>query len=516
MSNSDTDNNKAELGSMVAAIYRRQPLLLFSVFRDPRTTVSVTLGKDSLLKDPIEVRLKLIENSIGYYSRHYSDIKRALKFKPITRSGIDSIDKLANVTPDTLGFIASNPQYLVPTRRKNGIHIRGKTYLPEKTLVNRQITSYDIYENRYILSFLELLRKECRFWKAIAEKLTSLMDTEKEKALHENKKTDFSAQADIFREYVTRLSQAEKNIPRLFGRYSNALGFSDVSEKLTKPRMTAVFKQIPEYNIFFEKVFMPWFRDGLLPSDEKAHEYVFRTAFSKPYTTYELFIVSMLTEQFRKLRFEPDDGYTRYAGVHEKESRYQDYAYVFPFTRSGSEKLTLFYSASVYVVDKRSGDHVLRNGAENADEILYRNTTNTFPGRDGKGCHYEPDLIIKYENSEKKKLRYIIADAKKKGFEEVRAKDMPELEYKYLNSIGLLRDRVGDLDAAVSGICAIYNADQNKEAEDYHENAGADVIRRPFVKMLYLNATDRPDDSAENIINKILPEIVNNITSKEL
>ena len=124
----------------------------------------------------------------------------------------------------------------------------------------------------------------------------------------------------------------------------------------------------------------------------------------------------------------------------------------------------------------------------------------------GVGGHYEPDFIIKYRkgkyDSDNKLtgrgiVRYIMADAKHKDYNEVVNKDMPELIYKYIDSISIFKGGIEDenVDAKIIGLYGIYNThinDEEEETEFFTDNAYSNE-KRPFARMQYLNISDDED-----------------------
>ena len=505
-----------ELVQMVQTVYEEQPLLLLSVFQ--KAPLNVFIGENSRIKQSIDTMLALMERCIRVYNQQYSGIRKVLKFRLQSYQYVDRIDKLTGLTADTMSYMAQNPQYLVEMKKNRGIHYKGKTYLPEKTLVTRNIVDYGTYENCYILSFLKMLMQACENLK-LHLKLAGEDALQRERrAKLKSQKSDFAVLA---RKYQSQMNQAEKhakNAKRLFLMYQTAFKISDqkrVTTNITKPKVTAIFQQIPEYNVFYKEVFVPWFDFGINISDALIADVfdTFVTAISEPSTTYELYIVCKWIQYLEAIGYEFDTRQAKFAGVHEKASRYSDHAYEFVFTKSVKEQedslemITLYYSSSVYVPTIKE-DRTVELDPNNVDAFLYRNTRNSFVSREdketnGKGGHYEPDFILKYQKGNV--IRYMLADAKHKDFETVRKEDMPKLLYKYIDSIKTLRS--SKLDVRMAGLCAVYNEhsydlDGNLlDSEDYFE-FNQNLDDEPFTKMMYMNVNE--EKSFEQIFYEIL------------
>ena len=510
-----------ELAKMVKRVYDEQPLLLCSVFQ--KTPLDVFLGEDSRIKDSIDTKLALMEKCIRVYHYQYTEIRRALKYKLRSNDYIDRIEKLTGMTPQTLRFIAQNPQYLAEVKRNKGIKINGKIYLPEKTLVSRNVLNYDTYENRYMLSFLKMLIMEC-------EKLKTHISLAKEDAEKRTRadvtstasqRADFEVLSNQYRKQYDSTCIHEENLKDLFSMYKIALRIEDddsITGKIERPRMTAVFMQIPEYNRYYKNAFIPWFDHGIKPADELDMSEAFVTAVSNPNTTYELFIVVELLKYLRETGYEFQVNKAKYSGIHIKDTRYSDYAYEFLFVRNKadeeSEEITLYYSPSVYIAstEKSNGNTVgVKLSENNVDRLLFRNTRNSLVSdndeTNGKGAHYEPDFIVKYRKGNV--IRYVMADAKHKDYETVRKDDFPKLIYKYLDSIKVLKDGFREedkgVDAKISGLCAVYNKHSIGEngcysdETDYFDENNLSSEDERFVKAIYLNVDEDEADKDKRL-----------------
>lgn len=500
-------SDEQELVDMVQQIYAEQPLLLLSVFQ--KSPLCVYIGEDSRIRESIDTELALMERCIQVYHKQYSAIRRSLKFKLQSHSYMDRLDKLTGLTADTMSYIAQNPQYLVEVKRKKGIRYNGNVYLPEKTIVTKNVVDYGTYENCYILSFLKMLIHECEKLKLHLRIAEEDAVRRRERARLKSQKADFDTLVQKYQGQLRMVCKHGKNVKRLFSMYQTAFQIGknkSISSNISKPRVTAVFKQIPEYNIFYRDAFAPWFDYGIKISDNMTPDTceTFVTAVSNPSTTYELYIVCMWIKYLMEAGYTFSDRQAKYAGIHEKESRYSDHAYEFVFTKEDDasteaeepEEITLYYSPSVYLpVFDGENNRVIMN-ENNVDAFLYRNTRNSIVSREdqetnGIGAHYEPDFILKYQKGNV--VRYIMADAKHKDYETVRKTDMPQLLYKYIDSIKTLKAE--GVDARIAGLCAVYHqhcydaVGNQIDTVDYFEY-NQDPEEDPFTKMLYMNIED--------------------------
>ena len=153
---------------------------------------------------------------------------------------------------------------------------------------------------------------------------------------------------------------------------------------------------------------------------------------------------------------------------------------------------------------------------KNVDQYLCRTTDKSmiYSKNNGdcydSGVHYEPDFIIKYEQGSK--IRYVIADAKHKDYEEVREKDIFELMFKYMFSCDVLKrsDTEIKIDAKIVGLYALYS----EHSYDKKGNVEEDItdffpyrkyVQNPgkFVKAVYINAIETEESDGKELSWKL-------------
>lgn len=531
-----------EMIRMLRVIEEYQPILLLSVFR--KSPLDVYLGKNSNDHDSNDTRIRMIGDCIECYQKQFTEIKRVLKFKLNKREHPDRIEKLTGITPSTLAFMSQNPQYFVEIKDKKGIRYKDKNYLPTKTLIEENEIDYDIYENRYILSFLKMLIIECDTLKRRIGLAQKDAESWLKKASINSQERNFKTLVDAYRKQYKKVCTYRNEGEKLFSMYKIAFDMEDrstshkkngkvkpISGRILRPKQTAIFRQIKEYNTIYTKAIRHWFDDGMIIPDVVDNKDCFKIAVSNPNTTYEIYIVTEFIKYMEESGYTLKEENARYSGISEKESRYQDYAYEFPFEKDG-ETITLFYSPSVHLLEKldpeKADDKAIciieKNGRElwcrfnekNVDDHLFRNTKNSrVRGEDetnGKGAHYEPDFIVKYQKGDV--VRYIMADAKHKDYEAVRQDEMPDLVYKYLDSIKVLNRKDSTLRPQILGLYAIYNEhsfdkeDTMTDETEYFEDNCLSTENEAFARFLYLNVKDKTGDNIiETIVNEIRTDL---------
>ncbi len=504
---SEPDKEKEQF-AMIDNIWKKMPLLLTSVFQDSPLNVYLDKNSSTKVGTTIDTKIELLKRCVKTYYFHYSSIRKARKYKLSGCNYIDRIEKLTSVNSDTLAFISQNPQYLIPVNRKKGIKHNDKLYLPEKTLISKNVIDYNIYENRYIVSFIKMLLHECQSLKVSLKLFKQCSEKLKSGSSIQSKKNDFDGLRSRCQRQLGEVVIIERDLRRLSMQYESIFPLKNVSAKLQEPKATAIFRQLKEYNVFLKEAFEPWFKYGIqttLGELIKEEGETFYTAVSNPSTTYEIYIVTNWIQYFVDKGYVFDSERASYAGVKEKESRYSDYAYEFVFYKedNSNEEITLFYSPSVYYGEATD---YKKDPRMNVDNILFRATQNskvrkgTGEQNSAKGSHYEPDIILKYRKKRESSsdyIRYMMVDAKHKNFEEVRKDEMPDLIYKYLTGIMAVRPEGMDADIRIAGLCAVYNEHMpdieiNPENLDYREHIGnsANAKEEQFIRYLYMNVCD--------------------------
>lgn len=526
---SHPDKEKEQL-DMIKIIWQNMPLLLISVFQN--SPLSVYLDEKSATNSEvtIDTKIELIRRCIKIYHSQYSSIRKARKYRLSRYNYVDSIDKLNSVNSDTLVFISRNPQYLAAVNRIKGVKYKNKVYLPLKTLISKNTIDYDIYENRYIISFIKLLILECQNMKIRLKLLEMNANNLLNHASLKSKKNAFEVLSSRCQRQLNDIDKLEKNLLLISKQYENIFPLKNISAKLKKPKATAIFRQLKEYNFFLKGAFEPWFSYCLQPDIGdllKSNGEYFYTAVSNPSTTYELYIVTSWIQFFIEEGYAFDYERASYAGIKEKEGRYSEYAYQFVFYKDEKnvsdsfknhrEQIILYYSPCVYY--NLAGNYV-KDSRLNVDSVLFRPTQNSMARKEdteensAKGSHYEPDFIIKYSKGIYDQyqnefsptiIRYLIADAKHKTFDNVRVNEMPNLMFKYLagikpfNPANIVDDNgtriASNTDIRIAGLCAIYNDDIDRsttEGVEYREmiTNSINAEEEQFTRFLYMNVSD--------------------------
>lgn len=105
------------------------------------------------------------------------------KFKTETDYYVDYVEKLHSIGKENIRYIVTHPEELKQSYGNSGILVNKIQMIPEKTLVSSYKYSYDIFENRIIISFiknlLEAIDERCEKLESIL-KVNALLITTKE------------------------------------------------------------------------------------------------------------------------------------------------------------------------------------------------------------------------------------------------------------------------------------------------------------------------------------------------
>lgn len=451
----DEENNTIVLNEavkeMAAYVYKNNNLFLFNNGN--------MKSKDMANLDPsgrttFLSYIKLTERVIKAYDSCYGYFRNNSKFCAKKFLRIEPFEHLQYVTPSTLEYIANHPEQLKLTNSNKGISFGENKYYPQKILTLKNMISYDIYENRVILSFLKKL-------------LVDISNTTERvnKHIEELRKRNGDNYKVIERDYVfspafiyeeTKLSLEESKqklqdclneIKRLSYNYHHVFNI-DTELLKAEPHMTPIFKTVPQYNIIFMKIY-EWFNYGVYNFEQEEFMFSIITISN----LYESYLLSKMISYFKNRQYVLSDD-TNSEHLHKypvSDSRYEDtkFSNTFQFQKH-RDKVTLYYQPVVFnSISKKYGDNNIglyrNNSIPVYDEIKDEGDNSKRSG----GAFYQPDFLIKIERD--KISKYLIIDAKFSKVDNVRNFYIKDLAFKYLFSLSPIHDT-----DYIVGLCAIY------------------------------------------------------------
>lgn len=423
--------------AMVSYVYTHQEVLLLNGEPKPRDLAGL---KNSGYKS-LAAQIILAEEIAAIYEDSYGYFKTNSRFIIEKVATVERLDKLQNISPETLQYIASHPEQLKPVNSTSGVRMGNRIYHPEKTLSLQNVNSYDIYENRVILGFLrrmvdevELLREHC------LKLMTQIPNNEVYS--QEYIYSSFFMFAETHRMLkigLQKLTILYDKFTQLWRMYYSIFSIH-FDQLISKPAPSAIFMSVPQYNKVFIRIHQ-WFNFGLYDFS-KEH---FMLSFVKISALYESYLLAKLINYFIDRGYEAIESKRCVYPATSPKWKYKNTKCLNTFKFSnGSKTITLYYQPVIYDTDRSN-----INGVG-----LYRN--NSIPVLTGEnddnrkgGRYYAPDYIIMVENGDSKK--YLILDAKFSDADNVRLHYIKDLAFKYLFSVS----PISTVDS-VDGMAIIY------------------------------------------------------------
>jgi len=449
---------------MVNYVYKHQEFLLLNGEPKPRNLSGL---KESKCRN-LTSQIILAEEIAKIYEVNYGYFKANSRFVVKKATTLDRLERLQYVAPTTLEYIVSHPEQLRSVNSNVGIRIGKRVYQPQKTLSLQNINSYDIYENRIILSFLRKMMDEVAMLKMSCQTLLEqIPDNEDYSADYTYSSFFMFAETRrMLEKGVEQLAQLYNKFSLLWGMYQDILPIS-VEQYISHPHPTAIFMSVPQYNKIFVKIHQ-WINFGIYN-------------FSREKFILSLIKISELYENYLLVKFIAyfiDCGYTLQKAKRciyplSSKSKYKNTICANTFLFSGgTNQITLYYQPVIFNSDKSYVN----------DIGLYRNTSiTTNVGEEDSyqgGSYYSPDYLIKVERDGTSK--YLIMDAKFSSLKNVKSYYVEKLAFKYLFSLSTIKR--SDI---LKGLCIIYGqCDKNEHLESVYDKQMPDSIILPFAEIL--------------------------------
>ena len=396
----------------------------------------------------LESRVLLLEQMLTVFEENYRYFHANARFTTVPKEYIDNFEKLQYISGRSIQHMAQHPEELQRVAGNTGIKIGNARYLPNKTLINNSVHSFDIYENRYIVGFLQSMINE-----------TSAIESELKDAIagvpNNPRETDdyvtssyfiYINTAETLRVVLADVRRLRKKYHDLYSAYSKALPVKKLIVQ-SAPKPTHIFLSVPQYRQIYDCM-VSWFAMGAFTLNEQHY----MLSFLRISALYEVYVLSKIIEFFcgceYTLSVAERKTYTFSGRTYYENTTCNNY-YVL---EKESSKITVYYQPVIYNVDKSSISGI----------GLYRNTSISFPkslGEGSTGSYYSPDYLIKYESTNFDGARYLIADAKFSTVKNVKDWHVASLAYKYLFSISPLNSN--DL---LTGLC-IFNGKSDSETD---------------------------------------------------
>ena len=359
--------------------------------------------------------IQLLEQVIACYKNNFAYFRMQGKHTIKQSSVLVPYEKVKKVSRDSFNWIMQNADQLANVPYSSGVQYQGKNYLPYHLKTDASQKSWDVYENRIVISFLHTVLLNAKqifleFDRDILneERIISRIHGSFPKEYCAPIITIKSLQISFCRILLGKLNHSIDTLQNLYTQYETLFDVQ-TSMLTTLPRKTSTFCEIKPYAQVF-KIIVHWFQYGEY-SLEKERLILQVKTLDKLFEYYCL---------LQLLKLLADNGYHK-ADIQEPAFKYlytsadghyqneQDVANTYVLSRNHITA-TLYYQPVISAFNFENG------------LTLYRTTSN-------KG-YYTPDFVLKFSFSEHDE-EYIIFDAKFASRDTIKNFRLPEVIRKY-------------------------------------------------------------------------------------
>lgn len=379
--------------------------------------------------------LRIIDEIISVYEENYGYFSNHKKSVVEQETAIVDVKSMREVNQESLIWLASNPDNLVETGRESVIKYKEKYYAPTKIKTYISKYSYDIYENRMILGFLQSVIEYINNQVAgFSREIIELQNIPNSIVIQLPNTHELTGRCIYvyYKGVIERFENKRDILQELYYRYAHIL--ECVTENIVAlPKLTNTFKRVNHYRMCYECM-VKWFEAGDYSFDHLNYLFKLKTL-SRIFEYYCLIKLQTALVQ---------NGYAITEAsrvVYDIEGDSEDINNKYTFSGHGYE-LTLLYEPSIY------GDR-LNDGMN-----LYSTGYNFMKGK--WNDRWTPDFVLKIETSMNE--YYFILDAKYSNLQNVKKRYIPELALKYSLQIASKDKFFSD----VIGVGAIYPNDSDK------------------------------------------------------
>lgn len=367
----------------------------------------------------INTEVSMLENILYEYQNNFKFFRTNSKFKVSNNYIVDDFNKLKEIKQETIQYIVSNPQYMMPVNYFTHIKYNKLNLQPKKVLVNRTKLDYDIYENKVILGFLKYL---CKY---LSSKLITIRTKFQNDQTYSIRPNYISSYKEIYKQmneslylYANKIQQIKKKAQKIYFMYSKILKCREININKV-PAPSRIFIEIQHYRRIY-KVIVDWFESG---NYNLQNEKMILTLLEVD-KIYEYYILFKINNYITKKGFYLNQLY-KFEYKLGSSQKYQntDYENTFIFTGKDNS-IVVYYQPVIYSKPVKFDNKI----------GLFRNNNISFDS--GKSNYYTPDYVIKICKGSFS--QFIILDAKWSNIESVINYSFKNIIYKYIFSISTI------------------------------------------------------------------------------
>ncbi|MDR2494965.1 MAG: DUF2357 domain-containing protein [Spirochaetaceae bacterium] len=361
--------------------------------------------------------IEMLETVFLCYEEHYPAFKSGVKHTIAKRRSMQSYRNIRNITTGSLLWLFQNSERLVKAPKPTAIRLQGDYYLPYEIHIEKSTKSFDTYENRMVLGFLQLvytharsietrLGHDIKAAEGLVEKLQAMERDGMKMAVIPVKRILL----DSSRSQLKVLRSLIAHIERQYPKYREILRCSE-KQIAGMPEKTKVFQEVRPYRHIFEQI-VEWYRFGEFKLLKESLIFTIKTmdTLFEYYCLYKILLMLQDAGITAAPRGEAPSAVHVYKPL--PYHYHCEVANTYRFQR-GDLRITLYYQPVIH-----------SNSFEN-DITLYR--TTSF-----HDC-YTPDFMLKIERTggKNRNASYILMDAKYSTGETIKKYYMDKTILKY-------------------------------------------------------------------------------------
>ena len=364
--------------------------------------------------------IQLLEQIIFCYKNNYTYFKMQGKHTIKKSSRLVPYNNVKTISRDSFNWIMQNTDQLSNIPVIKGVQFQGKNYLPYHIRTDASQKSWDVYENKVVISFLyTTILKSKQIYDEFDK---DILNEERVIAkIHGIYPKEYCApiitvktlQISFCRLLVDKLNKAIETLQAIYKQYLELFDVS-ISKISTLPRKTSTFREIKPYIQIFE-IIVRWFKYGEY-SLEKEKLILQVKTLDKLFEYYCLLrLLKLLANNgFQKANMEKPVYKFNYKLADDYYDNEKDVANTYILSNNNGLMVTLYYQPVISSI-----------GFEN-NLTLFR-TTKPYHLRPN---YYTPDFVLKFSSSDHNE-EYIIFDAKFSSRTTIRDYSLQDVIRKY-------------------------------------------------------------------------------------
>lgn len=364
--------------------------------------------------------VQLLEDVLMCYKSNFGYFKTMPKHTIIKENYRTHYEKVKEINLDSFRWLMQNTNQLSIVECQTGIEYGGKSYLPGMINTTESKKSLDVYENRVIVGFLNLVLNNAvlvhdEFFRYLVneENILQRLNTNVSNDLKAPIITIKSYQVSFSKILLKKLSISIEKLRTIYFHLTQILPVSSVT--LSKlPRKTKTFQEAQPYSKVYE-IILHWFNYG-------------EFNLAKEKLILQVKTLDKLFEYYCLCRLLKLLGEHGYSSVLTEEEMY-NFKYSCPDNLYQNETDI----ANTYILTKETSQITLYYQPVISGNT-FQNHLSMYRVSEGKRSYYTPDFVFKFRDGTGKE-EYVVLDSKFSSRENIKRYSLPDLQLKYFLDI---------------------------------------------------------------------------------